>query len=131
MSDRGQNKTGPLRDDELKRELRGHLLSGHETRAREERALEPSGEDQPAVDPMPVPPRPGSTPPGVTPREVELRGELARHLSRRAYPLHRDELVRTLRDHHAPDLLVDLAARLPDDRPYASAQDIARGLADD
>ncbi|MEU2564916.1 DUF2795 domain-containing protein [Streptomyces longispororuber] len=128
MSDRGQNKTGALRDDELKKEMRGQLLSGHETRALEELELEPSGEDRPVTDPVPAPPRPGSTPPGMTPREVELRGELARHLNRRVYPAHRDELVRSLRDNHAPDRLVDLATRLPADRRYANAQEIVQEL---
>ncbi|MGA4843993.1 DUF2795 domain-containing protein [Streptomyces sp. G45] len=130
MTDRGQNKTGPLRDDELKKRTRGELKAAHATRAQEEREPEPPGEDQPAVDRMPRPPRPGSTPPGLSPEQAELRSELARHLGRGPFPADRAAILAALRAHHAPDSLLDIAARLPAEGRYDTAQDVVRTLTD-
>ncbi len=128
MSDHGSDKTGPLRDEELKKELEGELRTGRSTRMEEEREPQPPGEDQPQADVAPGTALTGGTPPGMTPVDVELRSELARHLGRAPYPASGEEVLDALRRNHAPDRLVDLAARLPRDQRYGNVQDIARAL---
>ncbi|MCQ4042695.1 DUF2795 domain-containing protein [Streptantibioticus rubrisoli] len=128
MSDHGRDKTGPVRDDELKKELEGELRAGRSTRMEEEHEPQPPGEDQPQADVAAGTALIGGTPPGMTPKDVELRSELARHLGREPYPARREALLETLRRNHAPDRLVDLAARLPEDEEYHNVQDIARAL---
>ncbi|WP_069169879.1 DUF2795 domain-containing protein [Streptomyces griseus] len=128
MSSHGKDKTGPVRDDEMKKELQGELKGGRGARVREERELQPAGEDQPAVGRSPNATLPGSTPPGMTREDVELRTELARHLGRGPFPADREKVIRALRDDNAPDALVDTAAHLPDDTQYGNVQDLLRGL---
>lgn len=123
-----QNKTGPLHDDELKKRMQGELKSGHSTRVQEEHEPEPSGEDQPAVSRSPNAPLSGATPPGMTPEDVQLRTELAQHLGRSVYPADRAKVLDTLREHHAPDRLIDTAAELPEGKQYGNVQDIVRTL---
>ncbi len=128
-----ENKTGPLHDDELKKRMQGELKGGHSTRAQEELEPEPPGEDQPAASRSPYTARSGTTPPGMTPEDVELRTELAQHLGRSVYQADRTKVLDTLREHHAPDRLIDTAAELPDGRRYGNVQEIMRtlGRADD
>jgi hypothetical protein len=128
MNDHGQDKTGPLRDDEMKKEMQGALKGGRSTRVEEEHELQPSGEDQPNADRSPNATLPGSTPPGMTPEDVELRTELARHLGRGLYPADREKVMATLRENNAPDALVDTAAALPAGSQYNSVQDILSAL---
>ncbi|HEX5567733.1 MAG TPA: DUF2795 domain-containing protein [Streptomyces sp.] len=128
MATHGKNKTGPLRDDEAKREIEGELRAGRSTRMEEDHERQPSGEDQPDVDRAPNTTLTGGTPTGMDSGDVELRNELARHLGRSLYPADRDAVLDTLRRNNAPDRLLDLARRLPGDREYRNVQDIARAL---
>ncbi|MGW7520214.1 DUF2795 domain-containing protein [Streptomyces sp. NPDC054796] len=118
------DKNGPLQDDEAKKRLQGELRSNRV----EERELEPSGEDQPDVDLDPHTEHVGGTPPGMTPRDVALRAELARYLGRHVYPADRATVLEALRSEHAPDQLVGLASRLPEDGRFANAQELAQAL---
>ncbi len=130
MSDHGhgQDKTGPLRDDEIKKRMQGELKGGRSTRVEEEHELQPSGEDQPYTDRSPNAATRGSTPPGMTPQDVDFRTEMARHLGRGLYPADREKVLRTLRENNAPDQIVDTVAELPADGQYENAQDILRAL---
>ncbi|UNO38939.1 DUF2795 domain-containing protein [Streptomyces sp. MST-110588] len=128
MTTQGRNKTGPLRDDEMKHELQGELKANRAIRAEEDREPEPPGEDQPQTDRAPDTPLTGGTPPGMTPEDVELRTELARHLGRAVYPADRAAVIAALRGNNAPDRLVDLAGGLPEGRQFANVQEITRAL---
>nr|WP_206441949.1 DUF2795 domain-containing protein [Streptomyces boncukensis] len=101
----------------MAKELDGELRAARSTRAEEEHELQPSGEDQPEADRVPEP----------APEDRELRSELARHLERGIYPADRDAVVATLRRHHAPDRLVELARRLPAGR-YENVQALVDAL---
>ncbi|MBC9717431.1 DUF2795 domain-containing protein [Streptomyces sp. TRM66268-LWL] len=128
MSEHGRNKTGPLRDDEIKKRMQGELKGGHSTRAWEEFDLQPSGEDQPRTDRSPHTETRGSTPPGMTPEDVELRTELAQHLGRSVFPADRGQVVGMLRETHAPDRLIDIAGQLPADRKYGTVREMLQAL---
>ncbi|SDJ42695.1 DUF2795 domain-containing protein [Streptomyces indicus] len=129
MSEHGRDKTGPLRDDEIKKRMQGELKGGHSTRAQEEFELQPSGEDQPRMDRSPSTERRGSTPPGMTPADVELRTELAQHLGRSVFPADRGTVIGLLRETHAPDRLIDIAADLPPtDHRYGNVREILQAL---
>jgi hypothetical protein len=47
---RGSDKHGPGKDDELKKEMEGHLRSGHPTRADESLDAEPPADDDRSTD---------------------------------------------------------------------------------
>lgn len=126
MAQHGRNKTSPIRDDEIAKEMSGELRANRSTRAEEERELQPPGEDQPETDRAPGTTLTGGTPPGITAEGVELRSELGRHLGR-VYPADREAVLKTLRRNHAPDRLVELAQRLPDGE-YGNLQAIADAL---
>lgn len=126
MTTHGKNKLGPVKDDEIKKEMEGELRSGRSTRAREDRDLEPPGEDQPEVDLAPDTTLTGGTPPGMGPADVELRTELAQHLGRSVYPADREKVLETLSRDNAPDRLLSLARRLPAGEQFRNVQDIAR-----
>lgn len=129
MAEHGRDKTGALRDDEIKKEMQGELRAERSTRMEEEHELQPPGEDQPEVERAPEEDLAGGTPPGMTAGDRELRSELARHLEPSVYPARRDALIDSLRRNHAPDRLVALAERLPqDDAAYDNVQDVARAL---
>ncbi|MFG2222693.1 hypothetical protein [Streptomyces sp. NPDC048644] len=51
----GADKTGPARDDVMKKQLRAELTADRSLRAVEERELQPAGEDQPDVARPPTP----------------------------------------------------------------------------
>ncbi|MEE1941183.1 DUF2795 domain-containing protein [Streptomyces sp. TRM 70361] len=128
MATHGKNKTGSVRDDELKQEMEGELRAGRSTRMEEEHELQPSGEDQPDVDRAPNTTLTGGTPPGMNQNDVEVRSELARHLGKEIYPADRDTILETLRQNNAPDRLVDLAGRLPAGQEFQNVQDIVQVL---
>ncbi|WP_413804674.1 DUF2795 domain-containing protein [Streptomyces sp. OE57] len=128
MAAHGRDKTGPLRDDELKKRTQGEIRADRSTRVEEEREPEPSGEDQPVAERAPDTGLTGGTPPGMTAEDVQSRSELARYLGRGLYPADRGTVLETLRDNNAPDRLMSLAARLPEGETYRNAQDIARAL---
>lgn len=121
---RGSDRLGVHRDDEMKHELQGLLRSGHPTRTEEWHDPEPAADDDPVVAGGPV--VPGRTRADVT----TVRYELARLLGRSPFPAGRRELFRILRDKHAPDGLVDAVRRLPGKDRYASAHELAEAVVD-
>lgn len=128
MTQHGRDKTGPLRDDEIKKRMQGELKGGHATRAQEDFDLQPPGEDQPRADRTPSTDTRGSTPPGMTPADVELRTELAQHLGRSLFPADRGTVLDVLRETHAPDRLIDVTAELPAGREFGNVRDILQAL---
>lgn len=124
----GRDKTSPIRDDEIKREMAGELRAARGTRVEEEREPRPAGEDRPPAAASPGAPLIGGTPQGITAEGVELRAEMARFLGRGTFPAGRDGVVETLRRNNAEDWLIDAAERLPGDREFENMQSISREL---
>ncbi|MFE7358656.1 DUF2795 domain-containing protein [Streptomyces sp. NPDC057543] len=128
--ERGSSRVSPHEDDQRKHELLDFLRSGHTTRTNEAYDPEPPADDDVRVDPGgPVPP-PGAARERARAEAAaeELRAELARRLSRTAFPADRTSLVRTLSGAYAPDTLVDAVRELPAGDRYANAGEIARAL---
>ncbi|MCS0599970.1 DUF2795 domain-containing protein [Streptomyces sp. LP11] len=120
---RGSDRLSVHRDDEMKHELKGMLRSGHPTRAEEWHDPEPAADDDPEVWSGPV----GGL---GSPASLErVRMELARHLSRAAFPATPGELARKLRRRNAPGGLVDAVAGLPREGRYETVQQLAKALA--
>lgn len=117
---RGSDRLSVHRDDEMKHELQGLLKSGRPTRTDEWHDPEPSAEDDPAVAGGPV------SPGGASLETVRL--ELARHLSRGAFPASPGDLVRALRREYAPDALVEALEELPRKAHYANVQELAEAV---
>ncbi|MBC9728700.1 DUF2795 domain-containing protein [Streptomyces sp. TRM68367] len=119
---RGSDRLNVHRDDEMKHELQGLLRSGHPTRSEEWHDPEPAAEDDPEVARGPVTPSRGPT------SMEAARLELARILSRGAFPAGPRDLARELRRHHAPDALVETTKRLPHRDRYRNVQELAVAL---
>ncbi|MFV0132739.1 DUF2795 domain-containing protein [Streptomyces sp. HMX87] len=119
---RGSDRLSVHRDDEMKHELQGLLKSGHPTRTEEWHDPEPTADDDPEVAYGPVTP-------GRGPSSLEtLRLELARHLTRGAFPATPRELARALRRDNAPDAVVERVEGLPHKSSYATLQELAEAL---
>ncbi|MFF2655255.1 DUF2795 domain-containing protein [Streptomyces sp. NPDC058045] len=119
---RGSDRLSVHRDEEMKAELRGLLVSGHPTRTEEWHDPEPAADDDPEVagGPVTAGPSAGSV--------AALRYELARLLGRTAFPARPGRLRGALRARHAPDDLVELVGTLPDHARYANARELAEAL---
>jgi hypothetical protein len=128
VMERGSDKHGPVRDESMKHEVEGEVRSGRRTHVEEWRQAEPVAEDQLDLEGAHREPRSGGTPPGMTPEDVEIRSELARYLGRAAYPADRDELVRVMAEHHAPDRLIEAVSTLPEGVAFANVAEVAEGL---
>ncbi|GGX09613.1 DUF2795 domain-containing protein [Streptomyces noursei] len=128
VMEHGMDKTGPARDDMMKKQLRSQLTMDRSLRADENRELEPAGEDQPVAAPSPESVYRGGTPHGMSERDVGVRSELAQYLGRSLYPAERNDIIRTLRSNHAPDRLVTMAEQLPAHHRYGNVQGIAESL---
>lgn len=108
---RGSNRLSVHKDDEMKHELEGLLRSGHPTRTQEWHDPEPVADDDPAV--------------AGGPDGAPLGTELARHLTRRAFPARRGTLLRTLEGDNAPGPVIDAVRGLPGgDHEYRNVQEI-------
>ncbi|WP_374116965.1 DUF2795 domain-containing protein [Streptomyces sp. MNU76] len=119
---RGSDRMSAHRDDEMKHELQGLLRSGHPTRTEEWNDPEPYAEDDPEVARGPV------TPSRAPARVEALRLDLARVLGRTSFPAGPAELIRVLRDRHAPDGLVAPLERLPRKARYDSVHRLAEAV---
>ncbi|MFD7917839.1 hypothetical protein ACFV3R_01165 [Streptomyces sp. NPDC059740] len=108
------DKRGPLRDDREAQEVEGEMRAGRALRADEALEPEPEGEDQPRASLAPEGAVHGAAPPGMDAEDVELRSELARHLSRDVFPADRAGVRAGLAGNNAPDRLLALADRLPE-----------------
>lgn len=122
------DKTGPLRDEELKAESQGMFKANRQTRAEEWHEIEPSGEDQPDVDRTPDGTLTGGTPEGMSADDVQLRSELATYLGREIYPAVREQLIGVAMDQHAPDAVVERIKDLPSGRQFANVNDVWEAL---
>lgn len=125
--ERGNTKHGPHADEQLAHEVDGLVRGGHDPRAEEWKTGEPSGEDQPDVDLAPDTTLAGGVPAGMSEADVEMRTELARWLTRGAFPADRASLVERLRAANAPDTVVELAGSVPD-AEYGSVGELWRAL---
>jgi hypothetical protein len=119
---RGSDRLSVHRDEEMKHELQGLLRSGHPTRTEEWYDPEPSAEDDPEVAGGPI------TLGRSRASLAAVRTELARHLSRHAFPAGPRELVRALRRAYAPDALIDPVQRLPHTARYTTVQELAEAV---
>ncbi|WP_435244790.1 DUF2795 domain-containing protein [Streptomyces sioyaensis] len=128
VMEHGTDKTGPARDDVMKRQLRGQLTAERSLWLEEEHELQPAGEDQPVAAWSPESDFRGGTPRGMTEEDVGLRSEFARHLGRSLYPADRNAIIETLRRNNAPERLVTMAERLPAHERFGNVQSIAEAV---
>ncbi|MEU5210018.1 DUF2795 domain-containing protein [Streptomyces sp. NPDC020742] len=128
VMEHGTDKTGPARDDVMKRQLRGELTAERSLRTDEEHELQPSGEDQPVAAWSPESTFRGGTPSGMTEQDVGLRSELAQYLGRSLYPADKGTVIEILRRNNAPDRLVGMAERLPAHERFGNVQSIAQAV---
>ncbi|MEU8912004.1 DUF2795 domain-containing protein [Streptomyces sp. Je 1-4] len=128
VMEHGTDKTGPARDDVMKKQLRGQLTAERSLRTDEEHELQPAGEDQPVAAWSPESDFRGGTPSGMTEQDVGLRSELAQHLGRSLYPADKNAIIETLRRNNAPDRLVAMAERLPAHERFGNVQSIAEAV---
>ena len=122
--ERGSDKHGPMRDDELKHETEGLVRGGHGTHAEEWRDPEPSGEDQPDADLAPDGTLTGGTPEGMSTEDVEGRAELASYIGKAVYPVVRTQVLDLVLERNAPERVVDLVRRLPAGQPFHNVNEI-------
>ena len=121
-------KHSPRVDEELEHEVQGLLKAERGTRAEEWREGEPSAEGDPDVDADPAGTLVGGTPVGMDADSVVARAELARWLTRAAFPGDRDALVEAALDARAPDAVVEELRKLPEGQSYERIGDVARAL---
>ena len=121
-------KHSPRLDEQLEHEIQGMLKSEHSTRAEEWRDPEPVAEGDPDIDLAPTGTLVGGTPVGMDPDAVVRRAELARWLTRAAFPGTRADLVAAALDNRAPDAVVAELERLPDGQTFERIGDVARAL---
>jgi hypothetical protein len=130
--ERGNTKHSPRLDEEMEREVQGHLQGrGAGSRVEEWREAEPSGEDQPDVGWIPGgtrETRAGGAPGALDADEVEARSRLGRYLELSALPGDRESLLRTARDNQAPDDVLAELERLPDGETFATVNEIWAAL---
>ena len=106
--ERGNTEHSPRLDDQLKHEVEGMMRAERPTHAEEWREPEPAGEDQPDPGALGEPDdRQPGTPPGMTNEEIQLRSDLAAHLTRATFPADESGLLSHLVDTNAPDRLRD------------------------
>jgi len=118
--ERGSDKHGPMRDEQLKHEVEGMLRSGRSTHAEEWADPEPSAEGDPDVDRAPHGSLVGGHPEGITADDVEGRSELARHLTPGAFPGTGETLRAHALESHAPDSVLDQLGGAPTGREFAN-----------
>jgi hypothetical protein len=123
MEERGNTKHGPVQDDELAQETEG-MVRG----APERPHVEEWRETEPVEDAIPPPHRVPEARETSLHRDIELRSELARVLSRDLFPADRDTLRDRLDGTNVPPELVDRVARLPAGRSFDSPHGVFEAL---
>ncbi len=127
--ERGNSKHGPRLDDEMAKEVDGHLQgSPAGSRAEQWHEAEPAGEDQPEATAVPEGPRRGGAPAPMTGEDVEERSELGRYLRRSVLPADRGRLREAAVELNAPDDVLDALSQLPDDRQFATVSEVWAAL---
>ncbi len=121
--ERGSTKHGPVRDHEMAHEVAG-MTRGTPQPARSEewRQTEPMDGADPAVVRSE---RAISDPAG---HDIELRSELARILTRGAFPAGREALIGILADADASRDLIERVSLLPGGLQFASAHEVLEAL---
>lgn len=122
--ERGSDKHGRMRDEQLKHETNGLLHARRGTHAEEWKDPEPSGEDQPDADRVPDSTLHGGTPAGMSDEDVEGRAEVASYLGKSNYPMVREQILELVIDKQAPTRLVDLVRRLPSGREFHNVNEV-------
>jgi len=106
--------------DEMAEEVRGIVQGVSGARAEEWRMPEPSGEDQPEVSEV------------LDDGQSEPAGEelsyFARYIRRSAFPGDRAALVRSARELHAPDDVLERLATLPPGTTYQTVTEVWRAI---
>jgi hypothetical protein len=121
--ERGNTKHGPAHDQEMAHEIEG-MVRGSANRAHGEewRETEPGEGSVP-----PVRRRDGANPrPGE--RDIELRSEFARIMTRDRFPANKDAIAARLIDADAPADLSQRVAALPAGRRFNSRHDVMAAL---
>jgi len=118
------NKRSPRLDDEMTREIESLIQSG-QTETRSDEALIKEG---PLADEQ-TPARPALAHQPLGPGQpsdddIERRSRLAQVLEPHLFPTDRNELADWAREHEAPDWVVDLLDRLPDDQTFANLEGV-------
>ena len=121
--ERGNTKHGPAHDEQMAHETGGMVRGSAQC---------PHGEEwretEPVENAVPPPRRAPSGNPRPESREIELRSELTRVLSRDFFPADRDELLGRLADTDTPPDLAERIAMLPADHSYTSRHDVLVAL---
>ena len=121
--ERGNTKHGPAHDQEMAHEtermVRGVPKPAH---AEEWRQTEP------VEDALPPLRRADGASQQPDSRDIELRSELARILTKDLFPAGRDALLARLEDSDAPSDLADRVAALPKSRRFATRHDVLDAL---
>jgi hypothetical protein len=121
--ERGNTKHGPLQDDKLARETQGMVRGAPQRPHTEEwREVEPMDGADPAFV------RPDVTIPGQAGRDIELRNELARILTRDTFPVARDDLCDHLEAADASQDLTERVSTLPADGSFRSVHQVMEAL---
>lgn len=121
--ERGNTKHGPLQDDKLARETQGMVRGSPQRPHTEEwREVEPMDGADPSVA------RAEGTGNGPAVRDIELRNELARILTRDTFPVAREELCDRLDAADASPDLTDRVSMLPADGPFRDVHQVLEAL---
>ena len=126
--ERGSNKHGPMRDEEMEHEVQGLEKGEKSSHAEAWKDPEPAGEDQPDVDMAPDGTLTGGTPPGMSENDVGGRSDLAAYLGRSAYPAERDELIGVAESNNATDSVLAELRSLPAGKRFDNVNDVWQAL---
>jgi uncharacterized protein DUF2795 len=128
------DKHTPRVDDQLKREVEGHVHgSPSGGRAEEWRQPEAPANGEPEATAVPVPDSVARSDAEIvmTPEEVEGRSRLGRYLHRTALPADKTRLLEAAQDARAPDDVMEELERLPDDETFETAARVWAALGHD
>lgn len=121
--ERGNTKHGPVHDQEMAHETEG-MARGSAQRAHGEEWRE----TEPVEDAIPPLRRGDGANPRPEGRDIELRSELARVMTKDFFPADRDALLARLTDTNAPPDLADRVEALPEGRRYGSPHEVMEAL---
>ena len=121
--ERGNTKHGPTRDQEMAHETE-RMVHGVPKPAH----VEEWRETEPVEDAVPPLRRGDGGNPRPDIRDIELRSELARVMTKDWFPAGKDAIVARLNDTDAPPDLAERVAALPAGRRFASPHDLMAAL---
>lgn len=121
--ERGNTKHGPVHDQQMAHETEG-MVRGSAQRAHGEEWRE----TEPVEDAVPPLRRGHGANPRPEGRDIELRSEFARVMTKDRFPAGKDAIVARLTDTNAPQDLADRVAELPAGRRYGSPHEVMEAL---